>query len=241
MKYKRAELTTQQIVLLIILLVSFAILLFFIYKLNFQELSEKQICQNSIQVKDKTSFFSEIDCKTNYICISGGDSCNNFNAKTNIKIDLSAKDGGKEQIMKVIADEMADCWWMFGEGKKDYVDWSLGGEIVCATCVEIAFDSKTLSKIEKITSEEFYAYLKNTKRNEVQTYWEYFYSSFKNFNPISSEINLEKIYGIYTGRSKSGIGLKLVPGGYTEKSIPPLILERSKSSSMGCYSFVTIP
>jgi hypothetical protein len=150
LKYKRAELTTQQIVLLIILLVSFAVLLFFIYQLNFQELSEKQICQNSIQVKSKTSFFSEIDCKTNYICISGGDSCSNFNAKTSIKIDLSAKDGGKEQIMKVIADEMADCWWMFGEGKLDYVGGIDTPGYRCAICSTIEFDEKIQEKYPEI-------------------------------------------------------------------------------------------
>src|SRR3989339_538597 len=75
---KRGELTTQQIVGLIILITSFAVILFLLFRLNLGEISEKEICHNSVVLKGQSpSNFDvgNLDCKTNYVCISGGEDC----------------------------------------------------------------------------------------------------------------------------------------------------------------------
>ena len=51
LKNKKGEMTTQQIVLLIILIASFAVILGFLFKLNFGAESEKDICHNSVVLR----------------------------------------------------------------------------------------------------------------------------------------------------------------------------------------------
>ena len=48
MKPKKAEMTTQQIVILIILIIGFAVILFFLFRLNLGQESDKQLCYNSV-------------------------------------------------------------------------------------------------------------------------------------------------------------------------------------------------
>jgi hypothetical protein len=145
---KRGELTTQQIVMLIVLLASFVVLFLFLVKVNFQDTSQKEICQSSVQLigKAKTTFFSNIDCKIHYLCISGGGECKGFTSKDTAKISLNDAEVAKKEIMKVIADEMADCWWMFGEGKVDYSGGAwVKDSAVCAVCTQFAFDEKIIN------------------------------------------------------------------------------------------------
>ena len=139
-KNSRGELTTQQIVLLIILITSFSIILFFFFKLNLGEETQKTICHNSVILKGSLVSSlrgGNLDCRTNYLCISGGEECEGINPTITKEVDLSKPDA-KEVIMKTVADEMADCWWMFGEGKIDYVGDYIGTH--CAVCSIIEFD-----------------------------------------------------------------------------------------------------
>ena len=78
-KNHKGELTTQQIVTLIILVVSFAVILFLIFRLNLGETTQKEICHNSVLMKAKSlPGTGYLDCKTNYVCISGGGECDEF-------------------------------------------------------------------------------------------------------------------------------------------------------------------
>src|SRR3989339_574623 len=91
---KRGELTTQQIVGLIILITSFAVILFLLFRLNLGEISEKEICHNSVVLKGQSPSNFEVgnlDCKTNYICISGGEDCKDFNHTNIINININQK------------------------------------------------------------------------------------------------------------------------------------------------------
>ena len=129
--------------------------------------------------------------------------------------------------MKVIADEMAECWWMFGEGKIDYggfweslkekLPWQEGH---CAICSVVKFDKKISNEISKISYEEFYNYLDQTNKDETQTYLKYLYlvnsldgdsGFFKNFKIAEKDVvegNLiltEDKFSIVTGRKRGGI------------------------------------
>ena len=168
---KRGELTTQQIVILIIVITSFAIILFLLFRLNLGETSNKQICHNSVVLKSKGGgFIGELDCKVNYVCISGGGKCEEIDPTITVEVDST----NKEEIMKAIADEMADCWWMFGEGELNYGE---GGEMTCATCSIIVFDDKILEQ-DNINYREFYKYLNTLPKSETETYFTYLYDSY---------------------------------------------------------------
>ena len=116
---KRGELTTQQIVVLIILITSFIVLMFFLFRLNFQETTNKEICRNSVVLKGKSVLpadMTPLKCNTNYVCITKDGSCEGLTYYS-YKIDVENKD----EMYSALAEEMADCWWMFGEGEINYV------------------------------------------------------------------------------------------------------------------------
>ncbi|MBU2503438.1 MAG: hypothetical protein KJ879_00065, partial [Nanoarchaeota archaeon] len=108
---KRGELTTKQLVTIIILITSFIIVLFLLFQLNLGETSDKEICHNSVTLRAKASVFSgSLDCKTNYLCVSSGGSCEGITETSTAEVDA----GNKTQVMEALADEMVSCWWQFG-------------------------------------------------------------------------------------------------------------------------------
>jgi hypothetical protein len=189
----KGELTTQQIVILIILITSFAVILFLLFRLNLGELTDKEICHNSVVMKEKSVIGGNLDCKTNYICISGGGECKDFNPTITVKIDAS----NKETIMKAIAEEMINCWWMFGEGKINYLDLTDFRKVHCAICSVIKFDEEIQDKneINNINYEELYNFLLNNN---------YDLESFETKLDFSGPIDTFKKYSIVTGINKGG-------------------------------------
>lgn len=55
-KNRKGELTTQQLVMLIILILSFAVILFFIFRLNLGGTTNKEICHDSVVKKNQVLF-----------------------------------------------------------------------------------------------------------------------------------------------------------------------------------------
>ena len=217
LKNHKGELTTQQIVTLIILVVSFSVILFLIFRLNLGETTTKEICHNSVLMKGKgKGLVGELDCRTNYVCISGGGKCEGINPAITVDIDLS-KLNAKNETMKAIAEEMADCWWMFGEGKvnygglwdkvKGFVPWT---DYHCAICSVVKFDDKVQEKFNEITYNEFYDYLKNTKKDNTQTYLKYLYDvntvdQFQSDYPLNNIDVTKEEDKIYTNEKYSVI------------------------------------
>ncbi len=205
-KSRKGELTTQQIVTIVIILASFVILLYFLFRINPGETSSKQICYNSIVLSSKgAGLIGSLDCKTNYMCLSGGDSCNDFNPTVTAKVDVAKK----EEVLKALADEIADCWWMFGEGKIDYVS-SVAGDSHCAVCSRVKFDKKIQDTIKEITYAELADYMKTHQSNHdtSQSYLKYLYGAnslessnteLKDFNINSIPIKTSNNYVIVTG------------------------------------------
>ena len=173
----KGEITSQQLVLIIILIVSFAVILFFLFRMDFGRLSEREICHNSVFSKATSrGFIGDLDCKTDYVCISGGQKCEEMNVKTTVKVNPE----NKEEIMNAIAEEMANCWWMFGEGKLNYLgidEKRAWGRTTCAICSIIKFDKSILDKNHSISYREFYNYLNNVKIKGSETYFSYLYDS----------------------------------------------------------------
>ncbi len=203
-KNKKGDAVSPTLVAFIVLIVSFVIILFLIFRLNLGGTTDKEICRNSVFLRDKASVFSgPLNCKTNYLCISGGDDCR---GTTSEKIKVNPEN--KEEIMKAIADEMSDCWWQFGEGKLNY---GISGDVSIkyALCSFVEFDSNVQKKIPEITYPEFYDYLRKTPKDSSQTYLKYLYdaehisqlkvqSQFE-IDTSQDRIRTNKKYSIITG------------------------------------------
>lgn len=236
---KKGELTTQQIVILIVLIVSFVIILFLIFRLNLGGTTNEEICHNSVVLNGKSSIASgPLNCKTDYLCISGGSSCPDFSATNTANV----ASGNKAQIMKALADEMSNCWYEFGEGKVNYVSTSVLGNKACAVCSIVGF-GKNLNE-SSISYQDFYNYLRLTNKTGTETYLHYLYSSnnltdFQNFyipNYLANSINTSKEYFILTGMSKNPVSFI-----FGSNQIPVTIMEKTNANynEIGCDEFLT--
>ncbi len=248
---KRGEITTQQLVIIIILIVSFVIILFLLFRLNLGTTSDKEICHNSVVLKSKSaSIVGELDCKTNYLCISGGGKCEGINPTETVKVDPE----NKEEIIKAMADEMADCWWMFGEGKLDYIDIkAFEKETACAICSIVKFDDKIQEAQEEgITYEEFLNNLTNQIEDRDETYIHYFFDVYTIENLLDKDkvikkdyqtrtISLKDRYMIRTGETKRSIAGRILRLWIGEeiKYIPPYFFETNRVIEPECEDFVT--
>ena len=240
-KNKRGELTTKQLVVIIILIASFIIVLFLLFRLNLGETSAKEICHNSVVLKEKSGILAgPLDCRTNYLCISGGGDCEEISTTSTVKVDPE----NKNETMKALADEMSDCWWMFGEGKINYAGGDLPKKIVCSICSIVEFDEK-LKESPPISYQEFYDYLRTTPKTSSQTYLQYLYST-SDLNDIEKDFpvedyitnNLEfgKTYFILTGMSRS-----IAWGLFGSDHFPVVILEKTQENydKIECDTFLT--
>jgi len=217
MKGKKGELTTQQIVILIILIISFVIILFFLIRANLRGASEEQICHNSVITRGNPALSGEsgLSCERHFLCISADGSCERMSGNPEIK-----KVESLDEIYNTLAEEMADCWWIFGEGKVDYLRDKATIENYCSLCTQLDFDDSinedTISGIKenKISKDEFYDYLAETEMSEGVTYADYLFGTNnidglrqkiktdeKNKETITTfgEIEIEKPYFIVMG------------------------------------------
>jgi len=212
---RKGELTTKQLVTIIILIASFIIILFLVFRLNLGETTDKEICRNSVILKSKSGPLSgPLDCRTNYLCISGSSDCEQITQTSKIEVEP----GNKTQIMRALADEMASCWWQFGEGKTNYGDTAIvENRIQYALCSVLAFDEKIQTQTDEITYGEFYNYLKNNKKTNTETYLQYLYGASNlgeididdriNFS-LSESLSTSKKYSIITGVDNNPYPLK---------------------------------
>jgi hypothetical protein len=212
-KKKKGEMTTEQIVLLIILIVSFVIILFFLLRLNLGKTTDSETCHNSVATRGAGVLPKEsvpLNCKTQYICITKDGSCDLNNAQIE-------KVKNKEEVYSVLANLMADCWWMFGEGKLNYVGKDFQSELDCSICNQISLDNSLNSFFpdNTIDKRDFYSYLSRENVSEGKTYLTYLTGferakqieeSLQNSNSDFGKMNLNKQYFLLMGiYSKVGI------------------------------------
>jgi len=157
---KRAELTTRQIVLLVILVTSFAIILFFIFRLNLQQESVKEICHNSVVLRGNAALPTAkqtipLNCRQAYVCVTQDGTCERMSS---YDYRIVVKD--KDEFYSAMAEELADCWWTYGEGKVDYVGKdALSRNNYCSLCSQLRFDDSIKEKIfpsGKVDKDDFY-------------------------------------------------------------------------------------
>jgi hypothetical protein len=213
-KFKKGELTTAQIVTLVMLIASFAVILYFLFTLDLGGTSEKDICHNSVAMRSSPVVPGEtipLDCRTSYVCITEDGSCEKWanTEKKNVKT--------KDDVYKVLAEQMSDCWWMFGEGKLDYIGKTDVHANLCSICSQVVFDDSLISissfRDGNISKDNFYEYLSTNKQTGKDiTYSEYFFGT-KNLSELKKmvseqnngiggtfgKINLDKPYYVMMG------------------------------------------
>jgi hypothetical protein len=207
---KKAEMTTAQIVEVTFAILSFGVIMIVLFFLNPAEVEAKELCHHSVLSNSRSiGLAGPLDCKTSYVCISAGENCEGFNSETSRQINLKGSEKEKKDaVMEAIAEEMGDCWWMFGEGKVDYGK-NFGTSLKCSICSIIKFDSSITSEFSKISYMDLYAYLEEAQKDKEQTYLEYLYGvkilrSLKipsefSININKDEINTSERYSIITG------------------------------------------
>jgi len=183
-KNKKAEISTFQLVGIIILIVGFVILLVFLNRMKLQENIAQEVCHTSvilkstaIAVENELKPIVPLKCTSQILCLTKDGTCEKMISPKIVKVSK------KEEIYYALAESMATCWWMFGEGQIDYIGKEIfANKNYCSLCNQIAFDD-SIKKIEPSLENgymdrlDFFEYLaKNKVEGKDITYWDYMYT-----------------------------------------------------------------
>ena len=204
---------------------SFVVILFFIFKLQPESTADDEVCHNSVIMKKNSIFAGQsstpLNCRREYVCITTDGKCEGLSNPEIIEVKNA------DELYNALAEKMSDCWWMFGEGKIDYVGGELTKNNYCSICSQILFDP-SLKKLDEfkevdISKEEVYKYMGRTKMSsDGVTYLEYLFGT-KTWEDFSSlvqtkelnnfgEIEIGKQYFIIMGIT-SNVGQQWTVGG----------------------------
>lgn len=178
-KNKKAELTSQQIITIIILIISFAVIISFLIVLNLKGNIDEETCRNSVILRGSvplagTTDSIQLKCKTKEVCFYMDEECRESSKETeNIKIE------DKKQLLDELGQLMYDCWWMMGAGEVTYEpklkSSSPGMNVFCSICSNIYFDDEIKQEINEIKMEELYLNLASQKTADDRSYLQYLY------------------------------------------------------------------
>lgn len=173
---------------MIILILSFALILFLWYQFSWQGTINQETCHTSVILKKSTPekpLIGEklvevpLRCQTEKICLTSGfldQGCDEFEG---IKGVAKKRVSSEEDVLEVLSDSAADCWSMMGEAKGPMVfsrelsriDQKFYGVI----CSRIAFSDKVQEEYPVIEHASLVEYLK-TRRVSLEssdTYWDF--------------------------------------------------------------------
>jgi hypothetical protein len=148
------------------------VILFLLFRLNLGKTTDQETCYNSVVQRGSGVLPEEsvpLNCETQYICITKDGSCEKM---TSPQIEKVKND---KEVYNVLANQMADCWWMFGEGKLNYVGKDFKSELYCSICSQIGFDNSVSSIFSEgqIDEKLFYSYLSKLNKSDEISYLEY--------------------------------------------------------------------
>ncbi len=167
----------------VILLVGFAILLFFLYRNAFPDQIDRSTCHlsvvergslpDTISVKD----LPPLKCGTRKVCITdkliGKGDCEKELGSTFDTIRVSSdKIKMQEDINKIVAQEQADCWSMMGEGNIQVFTRGALNNNRCVVCSRISFDNTVTEKNKEIEGIGKYMITNNVPNQNI-SYWNF--------------------------------------------------------------------
>jgi len=193
---------------LILILVIALILIVFIGKVTLfgKERSDVEICRLSVLAASKSKIVGKplvesIQCETRDIEINEkGIYKNNKKIETFRNLGVSeGKSDAENKIKNLIANELYNCWYQFGEGKFNvFDDWN-GQTIKCFLCSDINF-KEIYSTFPSIDLTEFMAETKIP--NTDKTYFQYIGVDPENIGQVRYIIDTSKSYSVIFSISK---------------------------------------
>lgn len=171
---RRGELTSTQLILLILAIAGFVVILLFILAFNSGTYTEDEVCKLSVLTRatspQAVNDYVPLKCTTKKLCLTDGSGkCEVSFAGENpevIKLPSNRNDSLKK-IEETSANAMYDCWNMMGQGKLDLFNggiWKSAGLTtqdipVCVICSRIGYDVKE----ETLSDVDLAYYLSHTK------------------------------------------------------------------------------
>jgi hypothetical protein len=235
---KKGELTSQQIITIVILIISFVVILAFIFMLDIGGTIDEETCRNSLELKQINFIgrFMSLKCKTQDICFSMGGECQTY-AKDIKKINVR----NEGEILKETSNLITKCWVMMGEGKMDY-----GGKGSCAICYKVYFD-------EKIKTDEnmkdgikylgIYSYMARNMPDQEFSYWHYLYQ-MNAIEGVRAKIlsDTSDYLDINSAKIMPNEEYVIVTGQHSDAHFPPVLIKfgaNELSQKLSCSKYVT--
>lgn len=184
-KDKKAEMTSKQLITVILLITGFVILLFVFYRFNFEGSTDREVCHTSVVMRGSLpetfdiKKIPDLKCKTRKVCITdkifGKGDCEEELGKKYDSIRISKnKEKQEEEIKEFIAQELADCWSMMGEGKIQIFTREWSSTKRCSICSRISFDKSLKEEIKEIDKLGDYLISNNIPNKDI-SYWKFLY------------------------------------------------------------------
>jgi hypothetical protein len=123
---KKGEITSTQIIALILAIIGFAVVLILLWSLEFQNYSDEEVCRLSVlsraTVPESAKGIVPLKCTTGKICITDGKGkCSEeFLNEKNVQIVKIPENNPTEAariLEKTVVESQYYCWEMMGEGK----------------------------------------------------------------------------------------------------------------------------
>ena len=220
MKNQKAEITSSQLVKIILLVVGFVILMLVFPTLLNEEEIDRETCHASVilrgTIPDITGTGSKnivnLKCQTAKFCITdkvfGKGDCEEFKEKEKFETIRVSKDKTQEEINRFVARELASCWNMMGRGEIQIFTRELTTEKRCVICSRIAFDKSLKEELDRGEVKGLGDYLLTHEvPNQDVSYWDYLANdlSSENYNEDLDVFSTEQkaIVFIEIGNSKA--------------------------------------
>jgi hypothetical protein len=168
---KKAEISTSTIITVIILVVSFVIILFLWYQINWKGEITKETCHTSVILRaaasvKKIEFRDSIpfECKAEKICFVSGSSSKGCESlgKTYQRVTVKSRD----EILDALAENVYSWHTTLGEGKVNYMEAGFLANKYCSINSVLSFDNDTRNIV---TASGGINYLDVFKRLETKT------------------------------------------------------------------------
>jgi len=180
---KKGEITSSQLVKIILLVVGFTIVLWIFPTLLNEREVDREICHDSVLLRgalpDNLNIknLPSLKCQTRKVCLTDkifgkGDCAEEFGEDKYETIKISA-DNREEEINRFVARELADCWAMMGLGKLQIFTRKSTDEKRCVVCSRISFDKELKEELNKKVDGLGDYVLTHEVPNQNVSYWEY--------------------------------------------------------------------
>jgi len=171
MENRRAAISINMIIMVILLVFSVAVILFFWSQFDWKSDIDKEACHTSVVLRHSSNIKGSVQalpiplkCKTEKICFTSGlfQNCDNqFAGEKYEKINI----GGDETKLKEELSKLSyECWDMLGRGLLEYHPRVWGWDKnYCSPCSRIAFSDELHASVPSISYKELYKHMAENK------------------------------------------------------------------------------